>query len=297
MFNTGQVVSRKLLLSDAADAAAYSGLLWQARALNFQAYTNRAMVANEVSIAQAVSLKSWAQYGLVSSENINSVVGSLPFIGAVTAMLEQSMRTVATQLDPIIELLVQQVSATNRLLLKAQQAMHTSAILVTPALVRDVVKANDTSFDLDSLYSAAAFASNTVAWRQFTQTNDKSDESAMRSRASVIDRSRDAFTRQRDWEFFNFWVYLSPLHRIKLYRRGETQLVESTPGQWSWTAKDTLSLQTRVWRPIRGTKRIETPVGWARADGASKHDHSLPGATSDCSGDGLVIDPTGKCTS
>ena len=51
MFNTGQVVSRKLLLSDAADAAAYSGLLWQARALNFQAYTNRAMVANEVSIA------------------------------------------------------------------------------------------------------------------------------------------------------------------------------------------------------------------------------------------------------
>ena len=33
-----------------------------ARALNYAAYTNRALIANELSIAQMVSLSSWAQY-------------------------------------------------------------------------------------------------------------------------------------------------------------------------------------------------------------------------------------------
>jgi len=64
VYNTGQSVSQKARLVNAADAAAYSGLQWQARALNFTGYTNRAMVANQVSLAQAVSLSSWATYGM-----------------------------------------------------------------------------------------------------------------------------------------------------------------------------------------------------------------------------------------
>ena len=36
LFNTGQVATNKMKLANAADAAAYSGTLWQARALNFQ---------------------------------------------------------------------------------------------------------------------------------------------------------------------------------------------------------------------------------------------------------------------
>ena len=57
LFNTGKVTTDKTKLVNAADAAAYSGSVWQARALNYQAYTNRAMVANQVSIAQAVTLQ------------------------------------------------------------------------------------------------------------------------------------------------------------------------------------------------------------------------------------------------
>src|SRR4051812_20366526 len=57
-FNSGQVTNAKMRAMNAADAAAYSGAVWQARSLNFQAYMNRAMVVNEVTIAQSVSLRS-----------------------------------------------------------------------------------------------------------------------------------------------------------------------------------------------------------------------------------------------
>ena len=67
LFNTEQLASEKSRLANTADAAAYSGLIWQARALNFQSYTNRAMVANQVSIAQVVSLASWTTYGKIAA--------------------------------------------------------------------------------------------------------------------------------------------------------------------------------------------------------------------------------------
>ncbi len=46
-------------LANAADATAWSIATLEARALNYDAYTNRAIVANEVAIAQAISLISW----------------------------------------------------------------------------------------------------------------------------------------------------------------------------------------------------------------------------------------------
>jgi hypothetical protein len=62
MFNTGQLTAEKTKLVNTADAVAYSAAVMHARALNFDAYTNRAMMANEVMIAQMVSVSSWLEY-------------------------------------------------------------------------------------------------------------------------------------------------------------------------------------------------------------------------------------------
>lgn len=55
VFNSGRAVNEKINLVNAADAAAYSGAQIAARQLNFMAYTNRAMIANEVSIGHVFS--------------------------------------------------------------------------------------------------------------------------------------------------------------------------------------------------------------------------------------------------
>jgi len=46
LFNTGQLTAEKTKLVNTADAVAYSAGVMHARALNFSAYTNRALVAN-----------------------------------------------------------------------------------------------------------------------------------------------------------------------------------------------------------------------------------------------------------
>jgi hypothetical protein len=59
LFNSGQLVREKTSLNNASDAAAYAAATVHARALNFGAYTNRALVANEIAVGQAISLQSW----------------------------------------------------------------------------------------------------------------------------------------------------------------------------------------------------------------------------------------------
>ncbi|MDO6748350.1 TadE/TadG family type IV pilus assembly protein [Gilvimarinus sp. 1_MG-2023] len=62
LYNQGQLVTNRMQLENAADATVYSQAKLAARNQNFAAYTNRAMVANEVSIGQMVSLLSWAKH-------------------------------------------------------------------------------------------------------------------------------------------------------------------------------------------------------------------------------------------
>jgi len=62
LYNQGQLVKNRVQIENAADAAVYSQAKLAARNLNFIAYTNRAMVANEVSIGQMVALLSWAKH-------------------------------------------------------------------------------------------------------------------------------------------------------------------------------------------------------------------------------------------
>ncbi len=52
LFNTSQLATAKMRLENTSDAAIYSMGTYHARVLNFHAYTNRTMVAEQVAIAQ-----------------------------------------------------------------------------------------------------------------------------------------------------------------------------------------------------------------------------------------------------
>ena len=284
LFNTGQLSAEKMRVTNAADSAAYSGLLWQARALNFQAYTNRAMVANQVSIAQAVSLRSWAQYGRISTANVNTVLGSLPFVGAVTNAFQVAADSAATVIEPVAEALLFTADTVNQALSVGQEIMYMAGAAATPEVVRNVAKANNDNFKVASAFSLTGMAENAGEWAEFTDSYG-SDSEAMQARAQIINDSRDDFSRQRNWDLLPVWFFSTPLTRHNVIRRGETRLIYvepeqhqsengqtvSTPGYWEWKAKDSVSLQTRIWR-ILGTKRIEVPIGWAQA-----HANDRPG--------------------
>lgn len=62
LYNTGQLVREKTRLVNTADAVAHSVGVFQARVFNFTAHSNRALLANEVLVAQLVSAAAWMDY-------------------------------------------------------------------------------------------------------------------------------------------------------------------------------------------------------------------------------------------
>ncbi len=85
LYNVGQLTSGKMELQNAADSTAYSGAVMVARAYNFAAYSNRAMVANQVAIAQIVGLTSWSRYYCTI---YNQKCGKFPTSGSTGAYTE-----------------------------------------------------------------------------------------------------------------------------------------------------------------------------------------------------------------
>lgn len=85
LYNVGQLTTSKMLLQNAADSTAYSASVMVARAYNFAAYSNRAMVANQVAIAQLVGLTSWSRYYCTI---YNEKCGSFPTAGSSGAYTE-----------------------------------------------------------------------------------------------------------------------------------------------------------------------------------------------------------------
>ncbi|GEM_PF-6932788 len=82
-FSAAKLTTAKMEVQNAADAAAYSVSVLEARDLNFMAYTNRAMIANDVAIAQIVGLTSWAASLASVPGQLNIISTNCPRAGAV----------------------------------------------------------------------------------------------------------------------------------------------------------------------------------------------------------------------
>lgn len=126
MFNTGQKVTERSQVANAADAAAYSGAVWTARHLNFIAYANRAMIANHVAIGHFVSYVSWVRYIDDSIEAIDRVTQWIPYVGQYVDMAEQISAQVRDATEQAAEITVPAIDAWNTNIRAAQAEAQAS---------------------------------------------------------------------------------------------------------------------------------------------------------------------------
>ena len=249
VFNSGQIVAAKLRLVGAADAAAYSAAQAEARALNFQSYMNRAMVANEVAIAQFVSLRSWSGYVRQALQESATVGSLVPPIGAALRSVSQSWSAVDRGLQRSLPALESAASHWNvDVLARAEYLADAQTTALVNGLAHDVAVANarsPNSIDLGREFAAT----NALRWSQFTESHGRQGEQRARLRDVVMD-SRDGFTRSRGWT-----LGLPPL--LALRKRGGTDLI----GYEAWRGMDTLSLRVSV---LFG--HHETPLAWNAAE-------------------------------
>ncbi len=79
VYNTAAATREKMKLQATADATTYSASVLTARTLNYLSYTNRAMAANEASIATLASVQTSMAAGLlVLTEPLSPLAGLRP---------------------------------------------------------------------------------------------------------------------------------------------------------------------------------------------------------------------------
>lgn len=249
----GSAVNEKQRLANAADAAALSAAVWQARALNFDAYTNRAIVANEAAFAQSVSLRSWSSYMTRLLPSAALVTAWVPYLNSAMMTLQRLWHHLDAVLQPSLMLFETTASLVTHDIAAAQRVMHLGTATVVPQIVRDSVAATDPRYRL-STAGEAAIAVWSAEWLRFSSFYGGSFRWRQRD---VVHRSLDGFSSDRRYT-------LSPLFGtsiVRLEKRGGTELVDFD----TWRGLDTLSLHARRYA-LFGSIRERTPIAWGGAE-------------------------------
>lgn len=250
-----------------ADASAKSVATWYAQILNYDAYSNRAIAANEVMMAQAVTLVAWTQYVQTLATNIGTVASVIPALRPVAGWIQETaaLSHELASAGALAEVPLR--SGYTRALQSSQQIMHASA---TPfgaqALVNEVIWTADPRF-----FGRIIPSSNISAFSQLTKVYDGGDRQAL---ADLVRRSQDSFSIRRASDQR---LYLMPTTGCiptsvdrafgKLIRRGGTWL---TTDYRDIEAADTLSIHTwrrrSRWNRTCGGLGESIPLGWGAAD-------------------------------
>ena len=272
LFNTGQLASEKTKLVNTADAVAYSAGVMHARALNFDAYNNRALMANEVLIAQMVSLASWTQYAQRHVENVPVIfpLCTDPYGAAATTLIEfdyeygigcyvlsqpgnpitlgvemlaATVPGAGSALVTLVELNKKAIKAAEALLHKPDYFQRMRMNVMQQVAARNYVDDGLVTVHTAGANSGAGVSAATSAlrddWKNFTAHFTGNDRQRLAATAAAAARSI-AFVNERRWESRAtlpqlVWPCIGKRNEVR--RRGGTSL----SGLDEWIAEDTES--------------------------------------------------------
>lgn len=269
MYNTGKLTTEKVRIQTVSDSAAYSVAAVVARDMNFKAYTNRAMVANQVAVAQLVGLASWSKMLRHAGQNFNRVTTPLqliPGVGLAVRILgqtiEQSTRYFDEAISRIMPALILAEEAVLTAISGAQIAHHGVTVGLAQAALEDVVTGSDPSINTASVITnAAMWTSFLNAWgdkQELIRPPQRSTNTAVSRRARermeefrvVTEQSRDGFTRRRTHTWFGVSLAWPAQFRVRKFG-GSDLMPNPTSDQqfnFNWTAMDVVGVETRTWR-------------------------------------------------
>ena len=274
MFNTGQKVTERSQVANAADAAAYSGAVWTARHLNFMAYTNRAMIANHAAVGHFISYVSWIRYINDSLEAIDRVTQWIPYVGQYIDLAQQISAEVRDATEQAAQVAVPVVDAWNANLRAAQAEVQASLALrnlqqlmsQTARTYDDDMRINDSDAlsrmpaELRALFESQ-MAVQLAAVPTFVQryTTERDDHS-MRQLLDASLRTNNDLQRwvagERGWR--------ENLLALQLRKRGSTSMSQTASGS-DWRAQDQLQYRTRSLFGWHNWRRIGDRVSTASA--------------------------------
>jgi hypothetical protein len=271
VYNVGQVANHKEATINAADATALSGALVEARMLNFEAYINRAMVANEVTIAQLVSLDSWLNYDNELLQYIATYTQPIPYLDDVTQAIAQASQAAISYVNPIIAAAVQPLEDVNSVLRGFREYANITGAIAANDIAGKIARANATA--PVGTFTPIVEGVNAIQWYSFTAIYSNDDRAIPRD---VILNSRDPFSTKRGAgkliDLLNTGLRILGLNTTYI-NFDKTSGTTTLQDYKDWAAQDSLDA-TFTFNPCvlfdcSITNFIPVPIGYGRADADS----------------------------
>lgn len=233
VYNTGQLLADRMTAKSLADHAAYSMAVEQARLLNLNAYINRAQVANQLSIAQNISI---ASYGMmftdipINSGPLNMIPGYAPVINGISNVMQYGSQALAA---PII------ADALASMVLQGQQSILFAGADINLYKVAPTIIDESNAGQFEAQYIPLL---TTINLESFLHMYAGKDRERMKKVLDESARTIDPFTNARNQMNFKFPIPISVSPFGAVYavfkKRGGTELI----GLDEWKGKDTFSL-------------------------------------------------------
>lgn len=254
MYNTGQKITEKSQVANAADAAAYSGAVWTARHLNFMAYTNRAMIANHAAVGHVVSYVSWIRYIDDSIGYIDNITQFIPYVGQYVDMVEEIAGQLRNVTERTAAVVVPAIDGWNANFRAAQLEAQASLALnnlqnlmqQTAQSWDPAIRINDRN-ELDQMPDAlrmavevqilAQLASVPAFVQRYTASNDNNSVGELISRSLQSNNDMQRWiSGERGWR--------ENLLLAQIRKQGSTSHTQTSSGA-DWRASDQLQHRTR----------------------------------------------------
>lgn len=259
MFNTGQLGAEKTKLVNTADAVAYSAAVMHARMLNFDAYTNRALIANEVTVAQMVSVSSWIEYVEDHSQrvyplNCGSQYYSLPLWHALIKYhivctgfyytADTVIQPVRQGVDAVAEVVMAATEVSKVALQAAQGAAFVAFVPAREKLMEQVADANYAGLGPVKV-DPVPLQDNYLLFENgpFIRHNSGNDRARFRD-VEIAAANRDEFVDRRGWTERTYGSCMPFLPGAVAQHTSDTQL----QGYDSWVASDKANFHVEVKR-------------------------------------------------
>lgn len=266
LFNTGQLLTSRAELSAASDHVVSAVATEEARLLNLNAYLNRAAIANQLAVAQDVSMASWAAYTQPIPERASILL--TPPMTPIGVVVTESAQVLASTMRPIGESMaafVIQNQLTNVLIRAHQKSLNG---IYYPYLLRQVPKDVLTASGMSEKGVRFHYLPTSGLLTSFISQYTGDDRQRL---SGVMMDSRERFTRARvRWDqgmgLAKCSKFFPGVPYFELIKRGGTDL----QGLDAWKGMDTFSLHTYIgeWKsrklrlPRWVCQHSEYPIGY-----------------------------------
>ena len=269
-----------------ADAAAFSAATWRARVLNFNAFANRALIAQEVYAAHLTEANAWAAYAKKLAQRGQELSHLFPAAQPAAQAISQLVSVDEALLRQLSELelfartapgfgLNDQLEAAQTAFLRSADGFGLSAV------ANEVVKAAD----------ASAFA-HTVAGDRFSLawnsavTDTTIEQDRLLAWHSLGGMTKAAGNQSNTIQELHLSAeQIAPIPTLNCVPKALKQLTSRFVRESSlsrqdsgWNSSQTLSLhgwRRGSWLPVCGLQQEQVPIAWARqsaVDGSRKED-------------------------